>query len=95
MSMNIAAVFYTYDSARADDLAAVRPKHRDFLRSLREEGKLLASGPLSPGGALIVVRARAEEEALVLLDGDPMRTAGLVTKRSARMWEPVIGPFGE
>lgn len=92
--MPVFAVTYVYDSRDAER-DALRPDHRAFLRSLHEQGVLLASGPWTQGapGALLLVVADDEAGAVALLDADPFWTAGLVTDRSARGWNPVIGPW--
>lgn len=59
MRMTVFAVEYTYDTARTDDLAAMRPRHREFLAGLVEAGSLVASGPwldnAAPGALLLVL----------------------------------------
>ncbi|PWD49642.1 hypothetical protein C8046_01855 [Serinibacter arcticus] len=91
--MPVFAVEYTYDH-RADERTAVRPAHREFLRGLLAGGDLLASGPLGTGeGALLLLVADDEAAALALLDADPFAAAGLVARRDARAWAPVIGPW--
>ncbi|MFT3889179.1 MAG: YciI family protein [Arachnia sp.] len=88
------AVQYTYvDDAAALD--AVRPTHRDFLRSLTT-GPLLAAGPLvgSPlPGALLIVTAESPEAVGQLLDEDPFWTENLIVERTVEEWNPVIGVF--
>lgn len=50
------------------------------------------TGP-APAGALLLLRADSAHAALRLLDADPFRGAGVIAARSAREWDPVIGPF--
>lgn len=89
------AVTYAYDS-RTSEQDALRPDHRAFLRGLHEAGALLASGPWTEGssGALLFVEADDGAAALALLDSDPFWTAGFISDRTARGWNPVIGPWG-
>lgn len=87
------AVEYIYDANKLDLLAQVRPKHREHLRSLFDEGKLLASGPLGSSHALLIVTADSPEEGLELLAQDPLLEAGVIESRTARVWNPVIGPW--
>ncbi len=91
--MAIFVVEYVYDSARADEVGVVRPRHREFLAALHEEGVNLASGPWTEGeaGALLLIRADSAEGALAALDADPLHEAGLIARRTARGWDPVIG----
>lgn len=95
--MSTFAVEYSYDPDRATDMERIRPGHRAFLRSLLEEGSLLASGPWvgeAPGALLLIV---AEDPAAVeqMLKADPFQQAGLITQRHIRGWNPVIGPFAD
>ena len=92
--MPIFAVTSEYDEREAlrDE---IRPAHRSFLRGLYETGVLLASGPLGTTGpgALIVLHADGPAAALTALGEDPFWTSGVVAKRHAREWKPVIGPW--
>ena len=95
--MSTFAVEYSYDPDRSDDMDRIRPGHRAFLRSLLEDGRLLAAGPWvgeGPGALLLIV---AEDAVGVerLLDADPFQQAGLITGRRVRGWNPVIGPFAD
>ncbi len=94
--MTAFAVEYTYDSARTDDLATMRPSHREFISGLVEEGRVLASGPWldnAEPGALLIVVAQDVDDAQRLLDDDPFHRAHLITRRTVRPWNPVFGPF--
>lgn len=93
--MAIIAVEYFYNMSKTDVLAENRPAHRAFLRSLFDEGTLLASGPLGSSGALIVLKADTPEAALAILDADPLAAASIdvVETRVARVWNPNIGPW--
>lgn len=91
------AVEYVYDQ-RADERDRLRPEHRAHLRTLVDQGVLLASGPWSgsdaePPGALLLVRADDGAAAVAAFDDDPFVRAGLVAERRARQWDPVIGPW--
>jgi uncharacterized protein len=93
--MSIYAVRYTY----SDDVATrdeVRPSHRDFLRGLNADGVVRASGPVDGGiGALVVLEAESAEDALRILDADPFQVRGVITERSVRQWDVVIGGLAE
>jgi uncharacterized protein YciI len=66
-------------------------RHRAYLRGLKEERKLVASGPLSPrsGGALLL-RVADEAELAQVLHNDPFHQEGLVEHTVFR-WAPNIG----
>lgn len=94
--MKTFAVEYSYDITRTHEMDALRPQHRAFLRGLLEAGILLASGPWVDGaapGALLLVRAENRDGVLRLLDDDPFHRAHVISHRSARAWDPTIGPF--
>src|SRR5688572_2827088 len=62
-----ALIEYIPDKAR---IAELRPTHRQYLASLKEQGKLAVSGPFTDDwGALIVYEAATREEAETLLRG--------------------------
>lgn len=69
-------------------------RHRAYLRELKAQRKLVASGPLSPrtGGALLL-RPADDAELERLLAGDPYAQEGLVEHTIYR-WAPTIGLEG-
>lgn len=92
--MKYFAVSYTY-SSDADAVAAVRPKHREFLASLAD-GPLVASGPFvgtEVDSALLLFTGESAEEIVELLDNDPFWHASLIVGRTVTQWNPVIGIF--
>lgn len=94
--MSFYAVHYAYssDSAALDEL---RPKHREFLRSLADSGSLRASGPYvgREPAALLLFRAESAQAVRDLLAGDPFQGAGLVERTEVSEWNPVIGVFAD
>lgn len=96
-TMSFFAVRYTYIDDQ-DRIAAVRPDHREFLRSLVEAGSLRASGPfvdVSPPAALLIFAAASEAEVRDLLDSDPFGQQGIVASVEVTQWDPVIGAFAD
>lgn len=87
--MKFAAVIeYSQDKAL---IAEVRPAHREYLRGLKETGRLVASGPFTDdSGALIIYEAATAEEAQQLINGDPFRERGVFLSWNVRAWNPVI-----
>lgn len=77
-----------------DEVLPVLEEHRAYLRSLKEKGVLLASGPFVPriGGALLL--RFPEPDTLAALDrvreGDPYVKAG-VAQYELLPWDPGIG----
>ena len=72
-------------------IGEIRPIHRQYLASLKDSGKLAASGPfLDDSGALIVYEAATKEEAEAILQGDPFHQHGIFVRWTIRPWNPVI-----
>lgn len=68
-----------------------RPKHREYLRSLLEAGKLRMSGPWADDtGACLIYNAEDASEAQALLDADPYRAAGVLADARIREWTIVL-----
>lgn len=87
------AVRYFY-SASPDELADVRPTHRQWISDRYDEGKILASGPLVHStGALLICRHDSAAELETLLDQDPFSIAGLIGERVIEEWNPVSSPW--
>lgn len=64
-----------------EDVLAVQDRHRAYLKSLKEQGTLVASGPMDPraGGALLL---RVPDDDVhgtldAVRDGDPYVTFGV------------------
>lgn len=77
-----------------DEVLPVVEEHRAYLRGLKEEGVLLASGPMEPryGGALLL---RVPDEGVLealdrVRDGDPFVKRGLA-QYELIPWAPTIG----
>ncbi|MCS6850370.1 MAG: YciI family protein [Gemmataceae bacterium] len=87
--MKFAAIIeYVPDPAR---IQAVRPVHRQYLASLRDQGKLAISGPFTDdSGALIVYEAASRDEAEQLLRNDPFHREGIFVSYVIRPWNPVM-----
>ena len=74
-----------------DKIAQVRPIHRQYLATLKQNGQLAAAGPLTDdSGALIIYEAATEEEALAMLQGDPFHQNGIFVSWKLRPWNPVM-----
>ena len=93
--MSVFAVTYHY-TASPEELAELRPTHREFLSELFEKGIVLTSGPfVDYAGALILVKAESVEEVSALLDNDPFDIAGFIGERVILQWNPLYGPLKE
>lgn len=80
-----------------DDVVANTDQHRAYLRTLKLEGLLLASGPLDPRtGGILLLRVPDENSAATLdriRDGDPFTQLG-IAQYELMPWIPVIGKEG-
>ncbi len=74
-----------------DQIADVRPKHREYLSALKEQGKLFGSGPFEDdSGALIIYEAESPEAAEELIANDPFRKAGVFASWEMKPWRQVF-----
>jgi uncharacterized protein YciI len=86
--MKFATVF---EYGNHDQIAGTRPSHREYLGSLKEQGKLAASGPFEDdSGALIIYEADSREEAEALIAEDPFRKAGVFKSYTIKPWRQVF-----
>jgi uncharacterized protein YciI len=84
---------YTSDKAR---IAEVRPLHRAHLMKLKEQKKIVVSGPFGDdSGALMIFEAENAEEIEHLLSIDPFMQGGVITKREIRPWRDVYTDRGK
>lgn len=92
--MSIFAVEYVYDAESAGKRDQHRPAHRQWLASLVEDGRVLASGPFADGaGALLILTAEDEEDLNSLLKQDPLAVGGGISGLKTTEWKPVTGAF--
>ncbi|PVU81292.1 hypothetical protein DDP54_15415 (plasmid) [Cellulomonas sp. WB94] len=94
--MSIFAVEYTYNDLpdlRTQELA----RHRAYLGSLAEDGRLLGSGPYTDGspGALLVFRVDGRAALDTLLAADPFAVVGLIAEARVRTWDLVLGGWAD
>ena len=74
-----------------DKVQQIRPAHREYLKSLLAQGKLVASGPFTDdSGALIIYEAATKEDAEQILRGDPFCQNGIFVSWQLRPWNPVM-----
>ena len=80
-----------------EEVLTVLEAHRAYLQGLKEQGVLLASGPLDPrnGGALLlrVADEQVSKSLDEIRDGDPFVQAG-VAQYELLPWAPTIGVEG-
>lgn len=84
------AVILTYSDDN-EKRQAVRPSHRDYLRGLVEQGRLLHAGPFADdSGSLIVYEATSADEVQAILNDDPFSKEGIITDSVIREWNRVL-----
>jgi uncharacterized protein YciI len=80
-----------------DDVVAATDEHRAYLRELKAQGILLASGPFDPrsGGALLLRVPDDDVHGTLdrVRDGDPFTRRG-IAQYELLPWAPVIGIEG-
>lgn len=80
-----------------DDVVKATDGHRAYLKTLKEAGVLVASGPFEPryGGAVLlrVPDAGWERKLEEIRDGDPFVKGG-IAQWELLGWDPVIGKEG-
>lgn len=68
----------------------VRPAHRDYLRRLTAEGKLVSAGPWADDtGALLIYETADEAELRDILVADPYTPADVYDIVLLREWQPL------
>ena len=91
--MKYYAVEFVYrEDANVD---ATRPRHRQYLAGLRDEGKLIGAGPLVDGraSALLIYKAEDEQGCRGMIDNDPMQTEGVLKSYTVTEWNPATRAF--
>jgi uncharacterized protein YciI len=84
------AVVYRYAEEKSA-ITEARPRHRAYLGSLQEQGKLHAAGPFAEdAGALIIYEAASPEEVEQLIADDPFRQAGVFADWTVHPWTKVF-----
>jgi uncharacterized protein YciI len=69
----------------------VRPAHREYLRSLLDQGRLVTAGPFADDtGALLVYEVADEAEVRDILASDPYTTADVYDIEQLREWNPIL-----
>ncbi len=69
--------------------------HAKFMDGLVDEGFVLLGGPLEgTGDAMLVLRARNEQQIAQRLDADPWRQSGLLVLKQISRWTLRLGSLG-
>lgn len=77
-----------------DRYQEVRPRHREYLRKLAEDGVCLVAGPFADGsGGVMLFQAEDAEALQKILDADPYHLEGALAERTVREFSPVLGSW--
>jgi uncharacterized protein YciI len=69
----------------------VRPAHREYLRGLLDEGKLVTAGPFADDKGALLVYDVADEAALRdIMAADPYTVADVYDIEQLREWTPIL-----
>lgn len=75
-------------------VADVRPRHREFLQSLAEQGRVAIAGPLGDDtGGVVLYQADSAEALEELIDKDPYHLEGVIAERTVREFKPTLGAW--
>lgn len=79
---------YTSD---ASVIAKARPAHRQYLTGLRDQGKLVISGPFADdAGGLLVYEAENSEQVEQMVRDDPFARQGVFLSWEIRPWNVIF-----
>lgn len=79
---------------RKDKYGAVRPRHREYLAKLAEDGTVAVAGPFGDdSGAVILIQAEDREALQTVLDEDPYHLEDALESRTAREFTPTMGAW--
>jgi len=77
-----------------EKFGAVRPRHREYLGKLAEDGVCTVAGPFADGtGGTMIFQAADEAELTKILDADPYHLEGALAERTVREFNPVLGAW--
>lgn len=80
----------TFNKSVEEKRLAIRPTHRDYLKSLFDQGKLVLSGPFADdAGALLIYEVADEAEARALIAADPYTEANVISSNELREWRQI------
>lgn len=83
-----ATIDYGPDIAKIEEF---RPSHREYLRGLIRENKLVISGPfVDDSGGLLVYSAENEADVEAIIKADPFYKCGVFQTWKIRPWKIVM-----
>lgn len=83
-----ALIDYTTDASK---IAATRPAHREYLKTLFDSDRLVISGPFTDDrGGILVYEAKSAEDVEAMIRDDPFFKAGVFVSWNIRGWKVVM-----
>lgn len=77
-----------------DKMPEVRPRHREFLATLADQGTVAVAGPLGDNsGGVVLIEAPDVDALHQIIDNDPYFLEGAIAERSVREFKPVLGAW--
>ena len=87
-----ATIEYGPDTSK---IVEFRPAHREYLRELVSQNKLVISGPFADdSGGLLVYDAADESEVDTIIKADPFHKCGVFQAWTLRPWKIVMANRG-
>lgn len=81
---------FRYADKKARD--ETRPRHREYLAGMRDQGKLIMAGPFADdSGGMVVYEAADEAEVRSWVAADPYYQAGVMGDLDVAEWQVVFG----
>lgn len=72
----------------------VRPRHREYLLKLAEEGTVAVAGPLGDdSGGVILIQAENLDALHKIIDADPYHLESALAERTVREYKPSLGSW--
>ena len=80
-----AVIFYEIGSSTKEQIMVVYPRHKSYLDSFIEKGKIYGIGPFVGGGSMGIFKSKEIAEEFV--KNDPFVLEGLVGKITIKEWD--------
>ena len=89
-------VIYAKYTGDKEKVLAHRPAHREYMRKLLDEGKLIAAGPFADdSGGLFIYDVESSEVASTMVTKDPFSIKGVFEEVIVKEWTLVLSDTGK
>ena len=84
-------VIYARYTSDRDKVLSHRPAHREYVRGLLDEGKLVLAGPFTDDiGGLFVYEVNSFETASAMVTKDPFAVEGVFEEVDIKEWSLIL-----